>query len=147
MEGVLLTQINGGAFKCAYCRGSFRELRYTYEDETESVYFCLPECFVGYHWYTLGHGSESEEDRRGWMDDYAQNFHRKVQPAPFSCYLGQERRPREQWLAEDCRNEDVLSTEREQSLARLELCVSESNNDDDDGDDDKDDGEQKPMEF
>lgn len=136
------TQINGGRFKCGFCGGAFRENRYEYADDSEVVLFCLPECFVGYHWYVLGHESESQEDRDGWMQDYKEQFQRAVHPSPFACYLGKEKRPREQWLAEDCRNDKILQTERERGLARLELCIQTSG-----GGGAEDDNEAQNMEL
>jgi hypothetical protein len=128
------TQINGGRHTCGYCGGKFRENRYEYIDDSEQVSFCLPECFVGYHYHVLGHDSESQEERDGWMQDYKDQFQRTVHPAPFSCYLEKEKRPREQWLAEVCRNDRILQTEKERSQARLELYIQNQENASEDDD-------------
>lgn len=117
------TQINGGPYTCAYCGGCFRERRYSCDDDQ---WFCLPECLVGYEWYVNGRNAETEEEREQCKQEFFEAFQRTVFPAPLSCYMRTEKRTRDQWLHEECRDADKWLTKKADcDLAARELYVAD----------------------
>lgn len=122
---MMKTQINGGSFKCTFCKGPFREERYFLEEEdftnNNRVHpFCLPECLVAWDWEILGRNSESPEDQQYSKQLYREKFQRAVFPAPYGAFTKTERRPREQWLKEDC-HDPLIGNPEDYNKAKREL--------------------------
>jgi hypothetical protein len=108
-----------GEFTCEYCGNPFVQQRYKVHYD-EELWFCLPECLVGYEWYVIGRNQESEQDRAMCISQFEQAFKRQVIPAPFSCFLKTETRPREQWLHEECRK-NLKDKDKSQANAELRI--------------------------
>lgn len=117
------TQINGGPYTCAFCHHPFREQRYACQDadDHEPVWFCLPECLAGYEWYVRGRNCEPDADREQCKRDITEAFGRQVYPSPLSCYVGNEKRERHQWLEQECWSR--LTCERDKQKVQQELLV------------------------
>lgn len=124
------TQINGGTLVCNFCHGPFREQRYLLQEDDGTCAvkkFCLPECLVAYDWHVMGRGSESLEDQEYSKQLYREKFQRNIFPAPYGAFRRTERRPREQWIKEDCHDpliKDYQATES-YNKAKRELYCSE----------------------
>jgi hypothetical protein len=93
-----------GDYECEYCHEPFQKRRYHINDGESNMYFCLPECLVGYDWYVQGTNTESEEERQFAIEQYKFTFKRHVVPAPLSVYMRNDTRKREEWLFSTCRN-------------------------------------------
>lgn len=113
-----------GDYICDACGERYVEDRYRINVADGMRHgFCTPECFVGYDYYGMGHYEDGERSVNISKQLYRDAFKRYVVPTPRSVLLRNDKRPRSQWLFEDCRRPDQLTRE-DMDRAKEELKLT-----------------------